>query len=203
MKIFGITGNYADSLSEKESGLTESGINWFVMTDGSLLNSGKPYFIPNPEDKYCCYPSLAVKICKLGKNIPVRFAHRYYEEITCGLNIRNEILLAGLKARGLPWDAAVAVDYSAPVGRFVSKPAFPGSAINLEVAQGNDIVFNWNSAQLIIGIDEVISLISFDNTLRTGDIIMVGFPEKGIPLEINRHISVSADGVSLLLTKIK
>lgn len=203
MKIFGITGNYAASLSENESGLNDSGINWFVMTDGSLLNSGKPYFIPNPEDKYCCYPSLAVKICKLGKNVPVRFAHRYYEEITCGLNIRNETLLANLKARALPWDAAVAVDYSAPVGRFVSKPASPGSAIRFEVKRGGDIVFEWNSACLLHGIDEIISLISFDNTLRTGDIIMVGFPEKGIPLEINRHIAVSAEGTDILLTKIK
>ena len=67
MKIIGINNNY--ETEEKTPAL-------FLMADSSLLKDGKPFFLPSFDNDFKMYPSIVIKICRLGKNISKRFASR-------------------------------------------------------------------------------------------------------------------------------
>lgn len=196
MKIIGINNNY--ETEEKTPAL-------FLMADSSLLKDGKPFFLPSFDNDFKMYPSIVIKICRLGKNISKRFASRYYDAYTFGINVRAEQMLSMLKSQQLPWDSAVAFDSSAIMGDFKDidsqEELFDKS---FEVRQNEDIVAKWSFNQLSHDIDALIESISSRFTLKIGDLIYIGFPADGFKFNINDTITVSdSEGDSLLNFKIK
>ena len=196
MKIIGINNNY--ETEEKTPAL-------FLMADSSLLKDGKPFFLPSFDNDFKMYPSIVIKICRLGKNISKRFASRYYDAYTFGVNVRAEQMLSMLKSQQLPWDSAVAFDSSAIMGDFKDinsqEELFDKS---FEVRQNEDIVAKWSFNQLSHDIDALIESISSRFTLKIGDLIYIGFPADGFKFNINDTITVSdSEGDSLLNFIIK
>ena len=196
MKIIGINNNY--ETEEKTPAL-------FLMADSSLLKDGKPFFLPSFDNDFKMYPSIVIKICRLGKNISKRFASRYYDAYTFGINVRAEQMLSMLKSQQLPWDSAVAFDSSAIMGDFKDidsqEELFDKS---FDVRQNENVVATWNFNQLSFDIDALIESISSRFTLKIGDLIYIGFPADGFKFNINDTITVSdSEGDSLLNFKIK
>ena len=74
---------------------------------------------------------IVVKINRLGKHIQEEFAHRYYSEISVGLDLTARDIQAKCKEKGLPWEKAKAFDYSAPVGNFVPVKDIKNTAFQL------------------------------------------------------------------------
>ena len=58
----------------------------FTKADSALLKDGKPFFIPDHLGRIEYETELVVRICRLGKTIPQRFAHRYYDAVTVGID---------------------------------------------------------------------------------------------------------------------
>ena len=196
MKIIGINNNY--ETEEKTPAL-------FLMADSSLLKDGKPFFLPSFDNDFKMYPSIVIKICRLGKNISKRFASRYYDAYTFGINVRAEQMLSMLKSQQLPWDSAVAFDSSAIMGDFKDidsqEELFDKS---FDVRQNENVVATWNFNQLSFDIDALIESISSRFTLKIGDLIYIGFPADGFKFNINDTITVSdSEGDSLLNFIIK
>ena len=86
MKIFAIGMNYTEhnkslhgTLSKPERPVI------FTKADSALLNNGKPFFIPDHLGRIEYETEVVVRISKLGKTIPQRFAHRYYDAVTVGI----------------------------------------------------------------------------------------------------------------------
>ena len=85
----------------------------FTKADSALLSGGKPFFIP-AYTKRCDYETeLCVRINHLGRSIPERFAHRYYDEVTVGIDFTARDLQEQLRQKGLPWDLCKGFDGSA------------------------------------------------------------------------------------------
>ena len=87
MKIFAIGMNYAAHNQELHGTLkrpNEPVI--FTKADSAILNQGKPFFIPDHLGRIDYETEVVVRICRLGKNIPERFAHRYYDAVTVGID---------------------------------------------------------------------------------------------------------------------
>ena len=64
-----------------------------------------------------------VRICKLGKTIPQRFAHRYYDAVTVGIDFTAREMQKKLREAGQPWELAKGFDgseVSALLGRMPS-----------------------------------------------------------------------------------
>ena len=87
MKILAVGKNYAqhnkemgDTLYRQEEPVV------FLKPDSSLLKDGKPFFLPDHLGRVDYEGELVVRICRLGKNIPERFAHRYYDAVTVGVD---------------------------------------------------------------------------------------------------------------------
>ena len=74
----------------------------FTKADSSLLKDGKPFFLPEEMGRVDYETELVVRICKLGKSIPQRFAHRYYDAVTVGIDFTARELQQRLRAEGKP-----------------------------------------------------------------------------------------------------
>ena len=65
-----------------------------------------PFFIPDFSEDVHYEAELVVKINKVGKNIQEKFAHKYYNQLTVGLDFTARDIQQKQKEKGLPWETA-------------------------------------------------------------------------------------------------
>ena len=98
MKIIAVGMNYAAHNKELHHSLELSEPTIFMKSDSSLLKDGKPFFIPDFSSEVHYETEIVVRIDRLGKNIAERFAHRYYNEVTVGIDFTARDLQNKLRA---------------------------------------------------------------------------------------------------------
>ena len=121
MKIFGIEGNYNTAACTRQG--DETGADapvLFTKCDTALLKDSKPFFIPDHLGTITAAVHLVVRICRLGKTIAPRFATRYYDAVTLGVDFTATDLQKNLQKAGQPWDLSKSFDGSAAIGTWVS-----------------------------------------------------------------------------------
>lgn len=117
MKIICIGRNYVDHIKELNNSIPDEPV-LFLKPETSLLNARLPFFIPSWSNDIHYEAELVLRICKPGKNIEAQFAHRYFDQITVGIDFTARDLQSKLKEKGLPWEKAKAFDNAAAVGQF-------------------------------------------------------------------------------------
>ena len=104
MKIIAVGMNYA--LHNQELGHTS--VNKepviFMKPDSAILKDGKPFFIPDFSNEVHYETELVVRINRLGKNISPRFASRYYDALTVGIDFTARDLQRKFREAGNPWE---------------------------------------------------------------------------------------------------
>ena len=177
MKIICIGRNYTNHIEElKNERPTEPVI--FMKPDSAVLLKQHPFVIPEFSEDVHHEIEIIVKISKVGKYIEPKFAHKYYDEISVGIDFTARDLQDELKAKGLPWEKAKAFDGSAVIGEFLPKKQFNSlENITFELTNNNESVQKSNSSHMLWKIDELISYVSQYFTLKIGDIIFTGTPE--------------------------
>ena len=160
------------------------------MPETSLLKEGKPFFLPQFSNRIEYETELVFHISRLGKNIAPKFAHRYYDSVTVGIDFTARDIQAEARRTGNPWDISKGFDYSAPIGRFVPLPEMPPKADNIEFSMrlNGTPVQQGNSRDMIFSIDRIIAYVSQFYTLKIGDIIFTGTPAGVGPVKIGDHI---------------
>lgn len=159
------------------------GEDYYVLPDSTILRSGNPLFLPEWDNDFRIYTALAVRIDRLGKSIAPKFAHRYYNEMSkAGVMIGCE-RLAELRKAGRPWTTAVSFDRSCLLGEFIPKEEM----LDADFAR----------------VDEVISMLSADNTMKTGDMILMFSSEDGIATRRDTVFSTYNGEKKLLEIRIK
>ena len=190
MKIFGIGMNYIQHNKELDSALykTEAPV-LFTKADSSLLKSGKPFFVPDFMGRIDYEAELVIRICRLGKNIPQRFAHRYYDAVTVGIDFTARDVQQQLREKGLPWDLSKSFDGAAAIGEWVGKDKFLDvQALRFHLDINGQTVQEGCTADMVFGIDEIVAYISQYFTLKTGDVIFTGTPAGVGPVHIDDHL---------------
>ena len=77
MKIFAIGMNYLQHTAELEGeAYKPEAPVIFTKADSALLKDHKPFFIPDWSKQVDYETEIVIRICRLGKGIPERFAHR-------------------------------------------------------------------------------------------------------------------------------
>jgi 2-keto-4-pentenoate hydratase/2-oxohepta-3-ene-1,7-dioic acid hydratase in catechol pathway len=177
MKIICIGRNYVNHIEElKNERPTEPVI--FMKPDSAVLLKQHPFVIPDFSQEIHHEIEIIVRINKVGKHIEAKFAHKYYDEISVGIDFTARDVQEQLKAKGLPWEKAKSFDGSAVIGEFLSKSQFNSlENITFELTNNNKTVQKSNSSYMLWKIDELISFISRYFTLKIGDIIFTGTPE--------------------------
>lgn len=190
MKIFGIGMNYIQHNKELDGALyrTEAPV-LFTKADSSLLKSGKPFFVPDFMGRIDYEAELVIRICRLGKNIPQRFAHRYYDAVTVGIDFTARDVQQQLCEKGLPWDLSKSFDGAAAIGEWVGKDKFLDvQALRFHLDINGQTVQEGCTADMVFGIDEIVAYISQYFTLKTGDVIFTGTPAGVGPVHIDDHL---------------
>lgn len=153
---------------------------WTLLSPSAIVQGGNPYFVPDFDTRFSVHLALALKIGKLGKGIAPRFAHRYVESVTPAALFVATNLLAGLSQSGLPWTAAVSYDRSLALGSFTKMSYYDLDGIKFGLELRSDTGATELSSEICVSlIEETIVRISRDNTLKTGDMIILAISPGG------------------------
>ncbi len=175
MKIICIGQNYTDHIKELDSKQQEDPVI-FLKPDTSILLKNQPFFIPDFSDEIHHEIELIVKINKVGKYIEEKFAHKYFDQISVGIDFTARDIQKKLKENGMPWEVSKAFDGSAVVGKWISKSDFDLNKIDFSLTVNDQIKQVGNSCNMIHSIEKIISYVSQFFTLKIGDIIFTGTP---------------------------
>jgi len=198
MKIICIGRNYAEHARELNNPLPESPV-FFMKPDSALLINNNPFFLPSFSNQIHYEAEIVLKISRLGKNIAKKFAHRYYNSISVGIDFTARDLQDKCKKAGHPWEIAKAFDQSAVVNRFMAIDSIPDrNAINFRLDINGNTVQDGNTKDLIFSFDDVISYVSTFITLKTGDLIFTGTPAGVGPVKKDDHLVASLEGQVVL-----
>lgn len=204
MKIFAIGLNYDSHNKEMKRTFESEEPVLFMKPDTALLKDGKPFMLPDFSKEMHYETEIVVKINRLGKNILERFAHRYYDEITVGVDFTARDLQKKLKERGLPWEISKSFDNSAAIGKFISKSEIEEiQNVNFHLDINGKTVQQGNTEDMIYSVDKIISYISSFFTVKIGDLIFTGTPSGIGPVIINDHLQGYIEDSKLLDFKVK
>jgi 2-keto-4-pentenoate hydratase/2-oxohepta-3-ene-1,7-dioic acid hydratase in catechol pathway len=161
----------------------------FLKPDSAILKNNKPFFLPDFSVDIHYEVEVVLKISKLGKGISVKYAHRYFDEITLGIDITARDLQNRLKTAGFPWELSKCFDGAAPLGKFIPVSAIDDlEKIDFRLEINNKVVQLGNTSDLIFGFNEIIEYVSKYFTLKTGDLIFTGTPFGVGPVHKNDNL---------------
>lgn len=190
MKIFAIGMNYAAHNKELH-GIVKRPDEPVIFTkaDSALLTRGKPFFVPDHLGRIDYETEVVVRICRLGKNIPERFAHRYYDAATIGIDFTARDLQHRASEAGQPWTISKGFDGSAAIGEWVEKEKLPDiQRLRFHLDINGQTVQDSQTSDMLYRVDEIISYISRFFTLKTGDLLYTGTPAGVGPVHIGDHL---------------
>ncbi len=149
----------------------------FLKPDSSILKNNKPFFLPDFSSDIHYEVEAVIKISKLGKGISAKFAPRYYDEVTLGIDITARDLQSRQAAAGMPWEISKCFDGAAPLGTFVPVNSINDMGnIDFRLEINDTIVQKSNTSDMIFGFNDIIEYVSRFFTLKTGDLIFTGTP---------------------------
>lgn len=161
----------------------------FTKADSALLKDRKPFFVPDFMGRIDYEAELVVRICRLGKTIPQRFAYRYYDAVTLGVDFTARDMQRRFREKGMPWDLCKGFDGSAAIGEWVDINKFRDiQAINFRLNINGSTVQEACTSDMLYGVDELIAYISRYFTLKTGDLIYTGTPAGTGPVAIGDRL---------------
>jgi 2-keto-4-pentenoate hydratase/2-oxohepta-3-ene-1,7-dioic acid hydratase in catechol pathway len=172
--------------------------------DSAILLKQHPFVIPEFSKDVHHEIEVIVRINKVGKYIDAKFAHKYYDEISIGIDFTARDIQDQLKSKGLPWEKAKSFDGSAVIGEFLPKTQFVSlENITFELTNNNKTVQKSNTSNMLWKIDELISFISQYFTLKIGDIIFTGTPEGVAAVKTDDVLEGFLEGNKLFRIQIK
>lgn len=210
MKIFAVGMNYAQHNKEIKNTLLQQGVGSadddrqrdpviFTKADSSLLKDGKPFFVPDHLGRIDYETEIVVRISRLGKSIPEQYAHRYYDDVTVGIDFTARDLQKRLREEGQPWEIAKGFDGAAVIGEWVNKERFLDmQGIRFALDINGERRQEGNTCDMLVGIDRLIAYISTFFTLKTGDLLYTGTPVGVGPVSPDDHLEGFLEGEKVL-----
>ncbi len=178
MKIIAVGWNYPDHNKEMSHSLEHKEPTIFMKPDSALLKDGKPFFIPDFSQEIEYETEVVVRICRLGKNIAAKFAHRYYDAVTVGIDFTARDLQRKFRETGHPWELSKGFDSSAAIGEFIPVESFQNiQQIPFHMELNGKTVQESNTSEMLFKIDQIIEYVSKFCTLKIGDLIFTGTPQ--------------------------
>ncbi|MEY2670111.1 MAG: hypothetical protein RLZZ577_427 [Bacteroidota bacterium] len=203
MKIICIGRNYTNHIAELQNERPTEPVV-FMKPDSAILLKQHPFVLPEFSNEVHHEIELIVKINKVGKYIEPKFAHKYYDEISVGIDFTARDLQDQLKSKGLPWEKAKAFDGSAVIGEFLPKEQFASlDDVNFELLKNGAVAQKGNSSLMLWKIDELIAYVSQFFTLKIGDIIFTGTPEGVASVAPNDVLEGYLEGQQLFRIQVK
>lgn len=204
MKILAVGMNYAAHNKELGHTLLIQEPVIFSKPETAVIRPHLPFFVPDFAQRFDYETEVVVRINHVGRCISERFAHRYYDELTVGIDFTARDLQQRLREKGLPWDICKGFDNSAAVGSFMDKTQLPSvSDLHFHLDIDGQTVQQGHTADMIHSIDRLVSYVSQFFTLKTGDLIFTGTPAGVGPVSEGQHLEGYLEGHKVLDLRIK
>lgn len=169
-----------------------------------MLKNNKPFFLPGFSDNIHYEVEVVIKISKLGKGISAKFAPRYFDQVTIGIDITARDLQSRLTAAGMPWEISKGFDGAAPLGRFIPVSSVKDMGnLDFRLEINDKVVQKSNTSDMIFSFNEIVEYVSKFFTLKTGDLIFTGTPSGVGPLKRNDNLVAYLEDKPLLDFLIK
>lgn len=189
MKIIAVGKNYRDHAIEFDGSNEKPAVPIiFMKPDSAIIKNGKHFYVPDFMGRIDYEAEIVVRMNKLGKSIPARFAHRYYDAITVGIDFTARDWQRELIAAGEPWDMSKGFDGSAVLGDFRPVEGYDINNVDFSLTINDEVVQKGNTSQMFFAVDEIIAYVSRFCTLKTGDLIFTGTPAGSGPATIGTHL---------------
>jgi 2,4-didehydro-3-deoxy-L-rhamnonate hydrolase len=171
-KIVCVGLNYKDHAEEQGAELPPAPL-FFAKYTTALIGPGDPIVIP-PIVTKCDYEAeLGVVLGATVKNVSKENAL----EAVAGYVVANDVSARDLQFSDGQWTRGKSPDTFCPVGPLVPAAAVPDPhALGIRAILNGETMQDSTTANLIFGIDEVISYASQTSTLEAGDLILTGTP---------------------------
>ena len=179
---------------------------WTLMSPAAILQGGNPYFVPDFDSRFEARTALALRIGKLGKGIARRFAARYVDAVAPATVFLAADLLNRLRKESLPWTSAISYDRSLALGRFLTvdfKEIDSCECSLLLESSGDSIKSTLHQGASNLRPDEIIEALSRDNTLKTGDILLIGLSNEGPEVKPGLKATLLLNGEEMLRFNIR
>ena len=189
MKIIAVGKNYAEHAFEFDGTVEKPSVPMIFMNpDSAIIKNGKHFYVPDFLGRVDFEAEIVVRINKLGKSIPARFAHRYYDAITVGIDFTARDMQRAFIEAGAPWELSKGFDGSAVLGEFRPVEQYNINDVPFSLTIDDKVVQSASTAQMLFKVDEIIAYISRFCTLKTGDLIFTGTPAGSGPVSIGTHL---------------
>lgn len=204
-KIVCVGLNYRDHAAEQGAELPEAPL-LFAKFPTSLIGPGDAIVIP-PVVTKCDYEAeLGVVLGATVKQVSKENAF----EAVAGYVVANDVSARDLQFGDGQWTRGKSPDTFCPVGPLVPAADVPDPhALSIRALLNGEVVQDSTTANLVFGIDEVISYASQTATLEAGDLILTGTPA-GVGifrkpprlLEPGDEITIEIDGIGSLTNPV-
>jgi acylpyruvate hydrolase len=202
MKIICIGRNFVEHAHELKNEVPSEPV-FFLKPDTAVLPQGRTFYIPDFSSDIHHEVELVLKVCKEGKHIDAKFASRYYDQVTVGLDFTARDVQQRQKEKGLPWEPAKAFDHSAPVGKFISlNDVKDNRTLAFSLKKNGKVVQEGTLQQMIFSFDQIIAYVSRYITLRKGDLIFTGTPKGVGPVKAGDVLEAYLESENLLTVKV-
>ncbi len=189
MKIIAVGKNYAEHALEFDGTVEKPAVPMiFMKPDSAIIKNGKHFYVPDFLGRVDYEAEIVVRINKLGKSIPARFAYRYYDAITVGIDFTARDMQRAFIEAGAPWELSKGFDGSAVLGEFRPVEQYDINDVPFSLTIDDKVVQSASTAQMLFKVDEIIAYISRFCTLKTGDLIFTGTPAGSGPVSIGTHL---------------
>jgi 2-keto-4-pentenoate hydratase/2-oxohepta-3-ene-1,7-dioic acid hydratase in catechol pathway len=171
-KIVCVGLNYRDHAEEQGVELPQAPL-FFAKYTTALIGPGDPIVIP-PVVQKCDYEAeLGVVIGSTCRNVSKENALEAVRGYVCA----NDVSARDLQFADGQWTRGKSPDTFCPVGPLVPARDVPDPhTLRIRALVNGETLQDSNTANLIFGIDEIISYASKTSTLEPGDLILTGTP---------------------------
>ena len=203
MKIFCVGRNYSDHAKELKNDVPDEPVI-FMKPKSALLQPHTPFYYPEFTNELHYECELVLRIAKNGKYIQDKFASKYYDAITTGIDFTARDIQNELKEKGLPWEKAKAWDNSAVIGKWqpLANVKDKGN-INFSLQKNKEVVQQGNSKDLLFDFDYLVSYISNFFSINIGDLIFTGTPAGVGEIVVGDEIEAFLEDQSMLTLDVK
>lgn len=195
MKIICVENNYSPAIKGDAPIL-------YLKPETAITRSDWPFFVPDWSKQVDFSANLVIRINHLGKSIPERFAHRYYDEVTIGLCFTARDIQNCLKESGLPWEISTGFDGASYIGQWV-KLNKDVQSLDIDTQLNGAMYQQFSTSQMLHTVNQIVSYVSQFYLLKTGDLIFTGSPAAKGALKEGDIITASLDGAQLLECRCK
>ena len=200
MKIICVGMNYCQHNKELgETLLKPENPVIFMKPDSSILRNRRPFFLPDHLGRVDYETELVVRISRLGKSIAARFADRYIDAVTLGIDFTARDMQNEFRKKGLPWELCKGFDQSAVIGDWIPKERIANlQDVHFRLDIDGNTVQEGHTAQMIYPVARIIEYVSSFFTLKTGDLVFTGTPVGVGPVSVGQHLQGFLEGDNVL-----